>query len=97
VRAAIEGLVEQRRVELDKVLQQVAVDFEAKTLVERDVRIGSPAAEILKMAERADLVVVGARGLGPIDRLFLGSVSERVLQHTRCSVLVVKHPERGGA
>jgi nucleotide-binding universal stress UspA family protein len=97
LRATIDGLVEQQRVELDKVLQQVAVDFEAKTTVERDVRIGSPAAEILKIAERADLVVVGARGLGPIDRLFLGSVSERVLQHARCSVLVVKHLQRSAA
>lgn len=94
VRDAIEHFTEQQRVELDKVLQEVAVDFEVKTMVERAVRIGSPAGEILKSAERADLVVLGARGLGPIHRLLVGSVSERVLQHARCSVLVVKHPGR---
>jgi nucleotide-binding universal stress UspA family protein len=95
VRTAIERFVEQQRRELDAVLQDVAVDFQAKAMVERDVRIGSPAAEILKAAEHADLVVVGARGVGALDRLFLGSVSERVLQHARCSVLVVKPSARG--
>jgi len=93
-RAAIEHFAEQQRVERDTVLQEVAVDFEAKTMVERAVRIGSPAGEILKSAERADLVVVGARGLGPIDRLLVGSVSERVLHHAGCAVLVVKGRER---
>lgn len=95
VGAAVEHFAEQQRVELDKALEEVAGDFEAKARVERAVRIGSPAGEILSIAERADLVVVGARGLGPVDRLLVGSVSERVLQHARCSVLVVKHAARG--
>ncbi|HBH01951.1 MAG TPA: universal stress protein UspA, partial [Candidatus Rokubacteria bacterium] len=38
----------------------------------------------------ADLVVVGARGRGGIERLLLGSVSERVLRDARCPVLIVK-------
>jgi nucleotide-binding universal stress UspA family protein len=90
VRAAIEHFAEQQRTELEKVLEEVAGDFEATTVVGRTVRIGSPADEIVKSAERADLVVVGARGLGPVDRLLAGTVSERVLQHAPCSVLVVK-------
>jgi len=34
--------------------------------------------------------VLGARGLGPLGRLVIGSVSERVLQHADCPVLIVK-------
>jgi nucleotide-binding universal stress UspA family protein len=41
----------------------------------------------------ADLIVVGSRGLGPVKRLLVGSVSEGVVHHAKCSVLVV----RGGA
>ncbi|HXH83852.1 MAG TPA: universal stress protein [Candidatus Tectomicrobia bacterium] len=41
-----------------------------------------------------DLIVVGARGLGPLGRALLGSVSERVLRHAGSPVLVVKHDAR---
>jgi nucleotide-binding universal stress UspA family protein len=37
-----------------------------------------------------DLVVLGARGLGGVRRLLLGSVSEAVLTHAACSVLIVR-------
>jgi nucleotide-binding universal stress UspA family protein len=55
-------------------------------------QIGKPAAEIMKVASkhRADLIVMGAQGLGAIDRVLLGSVSTRVVQHANCSVLVVR-------
>jgi nucleotide-binding universal stress UspA family protein len=53
---------------------------------------GKPAEEIMKVASkhRADLIVMGAKGLGAIDRFLLGSVSTRVVQHANCSVLVVR-------
>ena len=38
----------------------------------------------------ADLIVMGAKGLGAIDRFLLGSVSTRVVQHAHCPVLVVR-------
>jgi len=44
-----------------------------------------------KSAE-ADLIVVGARGLGGFERLLLGSVSENVLRSAPCPVLIVKPP-----
>jgi nucleotide-binding universal stress UspA family protein len=56
---------------------------------------GDPREEIIRTAEewQAHLLVVGARGLGAIRGLFLGSVSRAVVHHAPCPVLVVKgHP-----
>jgi nucleotide-binding universal stress UspA family protein len=55
-------------------------------------QFGKPADEIMKAAAscRADLIVMGAKGLGAIARFLLGSVSTRVVQHGACSVLVVR-------
>jgi nucleotide-binding universal stress UspA family protein len=54
--------------------------------------IGRPDAEIAHLAKEigAGLVVVGSRGLGPLTRAVIGSVSESVVRHTHCSVLVVR-------
>jgi nucleotide-binding universal stress UspA family protein len=55
-------------------------------------RSGHVADEIVKTADRqkTDLIVLGARGHGAVARFFLGSVSTRVVQHSSCSVLVVR-------
>ena len=55
-------------------------------------QLGKPAEEIMKVAAKhhADLIVMGAKGLGAIARFLLGSVSTRVVQHSSCSVLVVR-------
>jgi nucleotide-binding universal stress UspA family protein len=50
----------------------------------------------LRIAEEigADLVVIGSRGLGPLRRVLMGSVSESVVRHAHCSVLVVRGQDR---
>ncbi len=65
-------------------------EFGART--ETLVRTGHPADEVVKAAaeRRADLVVMGARGLNPILAWLLGSVSHHVVRYAPCSVLVVK-------
>jgi nucleotide-binding universal stress UspA family protein len=60
----------------------------------KHLRIGSPAQVIVSMAEeqKADLIVMGARGLGPIKEWLLGSVSHRVLTLASCATLIVNGP-----
>lgn len=57
---------------------------------------GSPGETIVEMARacRVDLVAVGSRGLGPYKGYLLGSVSDHVANHARCSVLVAKTPPK---
>jgi nucleotide-binding universal stress UspA family protein len=55
-------------------------------------REGDPATEILAAANAssADLIAIGTHGRTGLKRLLLGSVARNVLQHARCSVLIVR-------
>jgi nucleotide-binding universal stress UspA family protein len=55
-----------------------------------------PAHTIVAYARAADvdLIVMGTHGRSAIDRLFLGSVAERVMRTAPCPVLTVRCPER---
>jgi nucleotide-binding universal stress UspA family protein len=77
-----------RRLVEPSVRKLIKAGFTAKPVCQ----LGNPAEEIMKVASkhRADLIVLGAQGLGAIDRFLLGSVSTRVVQHANCSVLVVR-------
>ena len=56
------------------------------------VRIGKPVEELLEVAREvgADLIVVGSKGLTGVERLVLGSVSERVVREAKCTVQVAR-------
>jgi nucleotide-binding universal stress UspA family protein len=64
--------------------------------VSKIIEVGKPMDVILSIAEREqiDLIVVGARGVGALRELMLGSVAHRVVTHAACSVLVVGAPFR---
>ena len=65
-------------------------------VVGHHIREGGPVEEIVLLAEklRADLVVVGRRGLGRVTRLIAGSVSEGVVHRASFPVLIVRGGER---
>jgi len=50
---------------------------------------GFPAQTLIEASESSDLVVVGGRGVGGFGALFLGSVSNQVVHHAKCPVVVV--------
>lgn len=63
-----------------------------KVVVETEVLFGSPESQIVETAEKvnADLIIVGSHGYNTWERLLLGSVSDSVVHHAPCSVLVVR-------
>jgi nucleotide-binding universal stress UspA family protein len=61
-------------------------------VAEIHARLGRPDAEIVGLADElgAGLIVLGSRGLGPLRRALMGSVSDSVVRHAHCPVLVVR-------
>ena len=87
VREQASGFLESARNQIKSHFPEA--DFPLNTEVLR----GSPAQQIVERAEEwgADLIVVGSHGRGFWGRL-LGSVSNAVVHHATCSVLVVRKP-----
>lgn len=59
---------------------------------DKKVEFGNPAETIINVAEKGkyDLIVVGRRGLSTVKRFFLGSISDDVSHHAKCSVLIAR-------
>ena len=60
--------------------------------VEATTAGGQPADVLLEQGAGAELIVVGRRGLGGFKSLLLGSVSQQVVHHATCPVVVVQQP-----
>lgn len=71
---------------IEEVLEQVGGPGEVA--VTRTVRAGGAASVLCDVAGEADLMVVGARGLGGFRGLLLGSVSHQVVAHSPCPVVI---------
>lgn len=60
--------------------------------ISTEILFGSPDSRIVETAEEigADLIVIGSHGYNAWERLLLGSVSNSVVHHAPCSVLIVR-------
>jgi nucleotide-binding universal stress UspA family protein len=87
---------------LDETAEEVAktrVDEQVQKVREADgevagahARVGFPDAEIVDLAEDlgAGLIVMGSRGHAGLRRALMGSVSDSVVRHAHCPVMVVR-------
>lgn len=78
---------------LEKQLRGYQDQFDCQTEIE--IVAGDPAEEIIRLANiyKADLIMIGNRGLTGVKRILEGSVSSQVVSEANCSVLVVKEIE----
>ena len=78
---------------LAQAKEGLPLDFPQPQIIHQ---VGHPVQVILETAQSAksQLIVLGARGLGQVKELVLGSTSHRVLLHAPCSTLIIKEPLR---
>ena len=91
----IKDIKEKAQRLLDAQVQQVRAAGGA--VAQAHLKIGGPVEEIVTLAQEmgAGLIVLGSRGVGGVGRALMGSVSESVVRHAHCPVLVVRSAQRG--
>ena len=91
----IKDIKEKAQRLLDAQVQQVRAAGGA--VAQAHLKIGGPVEEIVTLAEEmgAGLIVLGSRGVGGVGWALMGSVSESVVRHAHCPVLVVRSAWRG--
>jgi nucleotide-binding universal stress UspA family protein len=84
------GAEQEARTKLDEQMQRVGQS--GGEIAEIHARLGRPDAEIVGLADElgAGLIVLGSRGLGSLRRVLMGSVSDSVVRHAHCPVLIVR-------
>jgi nucleotide-binding universal stress UspA family protein len=90
-----ESLIEQARSEARKFLEERAEQLksEGAKVIGTHLRTGEPDKEIIRLSEEIDanMIVMGSRGLTAVRRALMGSVSDSVVKHAHCPVLVMRH------
>jgi nucleotide-binding universal stress UspA family protein len=82
-----EEVVELRRRRLTTHLEKLVAATDPP--VRREVRTGDPATELYDVAAGADLLLIGSRGWGLLDRIAIGSTAEALAHDAPCSLLVL--------
>jgi nucleotide-binding universal stress UspA family protein len=87
------GAKTSETIQVERLLESAKARAAAKGIdeIEAIVRAGDTATEIVEYASAhaVDMIVLGRRGLGTLEGLFLGSVSRKILDHAPCSCVTV--------
>jgi nucleotide-binding universal stress UspA family protein len=87
----LEEAMNQAQSFLNREVEQVK--GEGVEVADTHLTRGRPDTELVHLSEEIDagLIVMGSRGLGGVRRALMGSVSDSVVRHAHCPVLVVRH------
>lgn len=86
VREVAEKILEEAKI---YITEQLKINYVS---LNTEILYGSPDSRIVETAEKinADLIIVGSHGYNRWERILLGSVSDSVVHHAPCSVMVVR-------
>ena len=86
--AILDAVTKAGKVILDRAMEMVPTGIKKAAYSET----GSPAVVIMDFAaeHNPDLIVMGSRGLGLVKGVLLGSVSQYVVEQSKCPIMVVK-------
>lgn len=92
----VADLLKESAREVERALDRVPARSSVKGRVVRATVTGTPMEAILKYVrkQRIDLVVMGTHGRGPMKRILLGSVAERVVRHSPVPVVTLRRRVR---
>lgn len=84
----LKNLIREETKMLDILVRNLNCD---DLMTTKRVVVGKPSVEILKIAtdEKFDLIVMGRRGLSNMERIFIGSITQKVISQAPCPVMVV--------
>jgi nucleotide-binding universal stress UspA family protein len=88
-----EGYADQPRKEALALLERFTADLEKRDPavgISSSIEEGTPAKVLIERSKEADLLVVGSRGHGGFAGMLLGSVSQHLVAHANCPVVVVR-------
>ena len=86
-------LIDELKAKAKKMLDEYKIQAaENKVQIEIMVIQGDPAQVIIDLAKtkRHDLIIMGTRGRSTFQELLIGSVSQKVMHHATCPVMVVR-------
>ncbi len=88
--AALGATSEQALADAVKLVEDMT-DDRSRPLINNEVFSGSPVYALVELSTKADMVVVGSRGHGTLERVLLGSVSTGLVHHAHCPVAVIRN------
>ncbi len=85
----VEDFAAAVRQQVTEQIAPILADY-PQVVVELDVPHGAAGRELIRVSRDSTLIVVGTRGLGGFSGLLIGSVSQQLVEHAACDVLVTR-------
>jgi nucleotide-binding universal stress UspA family protein len=83
--------IEKLKKEGEAVLKEIEdISKNDGVVVKTKMVEGFPDQEIIKEAGKNDLIIMGSKGISALNRIFLGGVAEKVIHHSKSTVMIVR-------